>query len=89
MSRSRQFVYQAAREAQPLLAVREAVLGLRRALAARVPELDTLARGAMISMDEEYAPDEAPIWPSSRLALIPPVSGGSGGTDSGNETCDD
>lgn len=50
--------------------------GLRRALAARVPELDSLARGAMISVDEEYAPDEAPIGPSSRLALIPPVSGG-------------
>jgi molybdenum cofactor cytidylyltransferase len=50
--------------------------GLRRALAAGIPQLGPLCAGAMISVDEEYAPDETPVTPRSRLALIPPVSGG-------------
>ncbi len=30
----------------------------------------------MIAVDEEYASDETPISAASRIALIPPVSGG-------------
>ena len=32
----------------------------------------------MIAVDEEYASDDTPVSPTSRIALIPPVSGGSG-----------
>ena len=32
----------------------------------------------MIAVDEEYAGDDTPIPPGSRLAVIPPVSGGAG-----------
>lgn len=49
---------------------------LREALRDRVPGLDSLARGAMISVDEEYASDETSVTAASRVALIPPVSGG-------------
>lgn len=52
------------------------VRDLREALVSRMPALDSLCRAAMISVDEEYASDETPIAPESRLALIPPVSGG-------------
>jgi molybdenum cofactor cytidylyltransferase len=51
---------------------------LRAALRDRIPQLGPLAAGAMISVDEEYAPDETPIHRASRVALIPPVSGGGG-----------
>ncbi len=49
---------------------------LRTALGESVPDLAALCSGAMISVDEEYASDESPVLPTSRLALIPPVSGG-------------
>lgn len=51
---------------------------LRGALSDRFPQLGPLCAGAMISVDEEYAPDETPITRESRIALIPPVSGGAG-----------
>ena len=35
----------------------------------------------MIAVDEEYADDDTPISPGSRLAVIPPVSGGAGVAD--------
>jgi molybdenum cofactor cytidylyltransferase len=50
--------------------------GLRKALAAAVPQLGPLCAGVMISVDEEYASDDTPVTQASRLALIPPVSGG-------------
>ncbi len=53
------------------------VADLRRALADRFPDLDSVTLGAMIAVDEEYAGDAAIIGPASRLAMIPPVSGGS------------
>lgn len=52
------------------------VAELRHAMAARFPELDSVCRGAMISVDEDYASDDTTITPASRLAMIPPVSGG-------------
>jgi molybdopterin converting factor small subunit len=51
---------------------------LREALRDRIPQLGPLCAGAMISVDEEYAPDETPLHRASRVALIPPVSGGQG-----------
>jgi molybdenum cofactor cytidylyltransferase len=52
------------------------VAQLRRTLRERWPELDPIWSAAMIALDEEYAADTSPIEPSSRLAVIPPVSGG-------------
>jgi molybdenum cofactor cytidylyltransferase len=49
---------------------------LREALRLRIPQLGPLCAGAMVSVDEEYASDQTPITPTSRLGLIPPVSGG-------------
>jgi CTP:molybdopterin cytidylyltransferase MocA/molybdopterin converting factor small subunit len=51
---------------------------LRTALRDRFPQLGPLCAGAMISVDEEYATDETRIHEASRVALIPPVSGGQG-----------
>jgi molybdenum cofactor cytidylyltransferase len=51
---------------------------LRVALRNQVPQLGPLSAGAMISVDEEYASDETRIHGASRIALIPPVSGGRG-----------
>jgi molybdenum cofactor cytidylyltransferase len=56
--------------------------GLREALQTAFPRLDTLAWNSMISVDEEYAPDETPVTAASRVALIPPVSGGAVGLGS-------
>jgi CTP:molybdopterin cytidylyltransferase MocA/molybdopterin converting factor small subunit len=49
---------------------------LREALRGRIPQIDAICAGAMISVDETYASDETPITSASRVALIPPVSGG-------------
>jgi molybdopterin converting factor small subunit len=51
---------------------------LREALRDQIPRLGPLCAAAMISVDEEYAPDETPVHRGSRLAVIPPVSGGQG-----------
>ncbi len=52
--------------------------GLKRALAARHPELGDLAHVAGV-VDERYVPDSTALSAKSRVALLPPVSGGSGG----------
>jgi molybdenum cofactor cytidylyltransferase len=54
------------------------VCDLRTALAESWPALAPLLTAAMIAVDEEYAGDDTPIQPGSRLAVIPPVSGGAG-----------
>ncbi len=54
------------------------VADLRAALGQRLPTLAPLLSTAMIAVDEEYASDDTPISPGSRLAVIPPVSGGAG-----------
>ncbi len=53
------------------------VADLRRALGLVEPRLAPLAAVAMIAVDEEYAPEGMSLTPPARLALIPPVSGGS------------
>jgi molybdenum cofactor cytidylyltransferase len=52
---------------------------LRTAIGEMTPALGPLLSSALIAVDEEYASDNTPISPSSRIALIPPVSGGAGG----------
>ena len=47
------------------------------------PQLGALAREAMIAVDEEYAGDDDAHHVGSRLAVIPPVSGGRGRVGSG------
>ena len=49
---------------------------LRAALRDRFPDLAPLWRSAMIAVDEEYAGDDVAIHTGTRLAVIPPVSGG-------------
>jgi molybdenum cofactor cytidylyltransferase len=54
------------------------VRDLRSALADAQPALAPLLTTAMIAVDEEYAGDDMPVMSGSRLAVIPPVSGGAG-----------
>jgi molybdenum cofactor cytidylyltransferase len=54
------------------------VADLRAVLAERFPALGPLLATALIAVNEEYAGDDALISPGSRLAVIPPVSGGTG-----------
>jgi molybdenum cofactor cytidylyltransferase len=54
------------------------VADLRAALIEQLPALLPLLPTVMIAVDEEYAGDDVPITPASRLAVIPPVSGGAG-----------
>jgi len=56
------------------------VAELRRALAARCPELAALLPHLMIAVDAEYADDARPIPPGAEVAVIPPVSGGAPGS---------
>jgi molybdenum cofactor cytidylyltransferase len=54
------------------------VADLRHALAACVPALRPLWPKVMIAVDEEYADENTLISAGSRIAVIPPVSGGAG-----------
>jgi molybdenum cofactor cytidylyltransferase len=49
---------------------------LRAAIARHTPALASLMPGCFIAVDEEYARDDTPLSPKSRIAVIPPVSGG-------------
>lgn len=53
------------------------VAGLKRALAARCPALGPLDH-VRVALDRSYAADDARVGAGSEVALIPPVSGGSG-----------
>jgi molybdenum cofactor cytidylyltransferase len=54
------------------------VADLRATMILRTPALAPLLAAVMIAIDEEYADDDVPIRPGSRVAVIPPVSGGAG-----------
>jgi molybdopterin converting factor small subunit len=54
------------------------VAGLRTALGERFPAIAPLMRTALFAINEEYAGDDAPVMAGSRIAVIPPVSGGLG-----------
>ncbi len=49
---------------------------LRQALGRRLPALETLVARSAIALDEEFAEDSESIHEQSKLALLPPVSGG-------------
>ncbi len=53
------------------------VADLRAAIGHRLPALAPLLSKTMIAVDEEYADDDQILAPGSRIAVIPPVSGGS------------
>jgi molybdopterin converting factor subunit 1 len=50
---------------------------LRLELAMQYPQLAGLAPRVMVAVDAEYASDETMIGPGAKVAIIPPVSGGS------------
>ncbi len=54
------------------------VAGLRRALAERHPALARVLPRCRIALDEEFADDGAAVPDGAEVAVIPPVSGGSG-----------
>ncbi|MCM2335144.1 MAG: molybdopterin converting factor subunit 1 [Anaeromyxobacteraceae bacterium] len=49
---------------------------LRAALAARRPELARLLPRCRLAVDQEFAPDEAPLRDGVEVAVVPPVAGG-------------
>ena len=65
------------------------VRDLRAEIARRLPGLAPLMRNVMIAVNEEYADDEAIIAPGARVAVIPPVSGGSGGKEPASQRSHD
>ena len=52
------------------------VCTLRRALVKKYPTLDGMIDRMMIAVDSEYAEDGTPVTSRSKVACIPPVSGG-------------
>ena len=54
------------------------VRDLRSALEARHPALARLLPRCRIAVDEQFADDDAPVPDGTEVAVIPPVSGGSG-----------
>lgn len=52
------------------------VAGLRRRLAQECPALAGLLPRSAIAVDDEFASEECVLQPNSRIALLPPVSGG-------------
>jgi molybdopterin converting factor small subunit len=55
------------------------VADLKAALGDQVPDLAPILPAARFAVEAEYADDATPIPPGADVALIPPVSGGSGG----------
>ena len=49
---------------------------LRNALASSYPDLEPIVRSSMFAIDEQYVGDDNEIVENSRVACIPPVSGG-------------
>jgi molybdopterin synthase catalytic subunit len=52
---------------------------LRRALAEAHPRLARVLPRCRIAVDQEFAPDEAPLRDGAEVAVVPPVAGGAGG----------
>ena len=65
------------------------VIDVRAALREQCPALLPLIPNVLIAVDEEYAADDRLIVPGSRVAVVPPVSGGSGGFEIGCEADQD
>jgi len=52
------------------------VLGLKDKIAEEYPNLKDSMKSVLITIDREYAFDEAVIPPNAEMAMFPPVSGG-------------
>ncbi|NJC95270.1 MAG: molybdopterin converting factor subunit 1 [Anaerolineales bacterium] len=52
------------------------VQGLKEKLAQEYPNLRESMKSVLITIDREYAFDEAVIPPNAEMAMFPPVSGG-------------
>lgn len=52
------------------------VQGLKEKLAQEYPNLKESMKSVLITIDREYAFDEAVIPPNAEMAMFPPVSGG-------------
>jgi molybdenum cofactor cytidylyltransferase len=59
------------------------VADLRAEIGRRLPELAALLARSMIAVNEEYAADDFVLTDAARVAVIPPVSGGSFAGESG------
>jgi molybdopterin synthase catalytic subunit len=70
---------EAAGTVREVLEERPATVGaLRRLLLERHPELSRVLPRCRIAVDEEFAEDAAPLPDGAEVAILPPVSGGSG-----------
>jgi molybdopterin synthase catalytic subunit len=65
-----------AREALP--STPATVGDLRRHLAEAHPRLGPILARSRIAVDQDFAPDEAPLRDGAEVAIVPPVSGGAG-----------
>lgn len=54
---------------------------LRQALTEQVPILAEWVPRCAVAVDAEYAEDTTSVPPGAEIALLPPVSGGSGGAE--------
>jgi len=52
------------------------VQGLKDKIAEEIPNLKESMKSVLITIDREYAFDEAVIPPNAEMAMFPPVSGG-------------
>ena len=52
------------------------ILGLKEKLSADYPDLKDSLKSVLITINRDYAFDEAIVPPSAEIALFPPVSGG-------------
>src|SRR5512146_1540394 len=65
-----------AREVLP--AAPPTVGALRQALAEAHPALGRVLARSRVAVDQEFAPDDAPLRDGAEVAIVPPVSGGAG-----------
>lgn len=52
------------------------VLGLKAKLSADYPNLKQSMKSVLVTINREYAFDEAVVPPNAEIAMFPPVSGG-------------
>jgi molybdopterin converting factor subunit 1 len=52
------------------------ILGLKEKLATEIPNLKESLKSVLITINREYAFDEAVVPPNAEIGMFPPVSGG-------------
>ncbi len=63
---------------ETLAAAPPTVGALRRALEEAHPRLGRVLPRCRVAVDQEFAPDEAPLRDGAEVAIVPPVAGGAG-----------